>query len=103
MAIAIVLLIYGAITAVGGVMGYVNAKSTASLIAGAASGCVLLLSGALIIAGAAWGAYLGFAVTMVLIVVFWMRYHKTRTVMPAGMMLGITVVVAAVLFTELFQ
>ena len=34
---------YGAFSAIGGVIGYVKAKSTASLIAGGASGALLLL------------------------------------------------------------
>jgi uncharacterized membrane protein (UPF0136 family) len=38
---------YGAVALVGGVMGYVKAKSRASLIAGGASGALLLGSAAL--------------------------------------------------------
>ena len=103
MAVAFVLLIYGGITAAGGVLGYLHAKSNGSLIAGFTCGAALITSGGLILSGLAWGFYLGFAVNVVLIVILARRYAKTKTVMPAGMMLGILVVVAGVLFSELFQ
>src|SRR5687767_7716936 len=100
MAIAIVLLVYGLITEVGGVMGYVKAKSKASLVAGMVCGGLLMIAGVLMLAGMAWAFWLGLAMNIVLIVVFWKRYAKTQAVMPAGVMLGISVVVAGVLFTE---
>ena len=101
MAIAIVLLAYGVITEVGGLMGYVHAKSKASLIAVVTCGALLLLSGGLMLVGIAWGFWLGLAVNLLLIVVFGMRYAKTQVVMPVGVMLGISVAVAGILFTEI--
>ena len=101
MAIAIVLLVYGLITEVGGVMGYVKARSKASLLAGAVCGGLLMIAGVLMLAGMAWAFWLGFAMNMALIVIFGMRYAETQAVMPTGVMLGISVVVAGVLFTEL--
>src|SRR5262245_36697123 len=103
MAIAIVLFIYGAITAAGGVMGYVEAKNAASLAAGLVCGSTLIASGILLLSGFTWASYLAFAVNVLLIVILWQRYSKTKSMMPAGMMLGISVVVAGVLFTEIFQ
>ena len=100
MAVALVLLIYGVIVEVGGVMGYVKAKSKASLIAGGLCGAALLLAGGLLVAGMAWGFWAGLTVNLLLIVVFGMRYAKTKAVMPAGLMLGISVVVAGILFTQ---
>ena len=44
MSLAVVIVaVYGAFTLIGGVIGYVKAKSTASLLAGSASGVLLLL------------------------------------------------------------
>ena len=102
MAIAFVLLIYGVITAAGGVMGYVDGKSKGSLAAGSLCGGVLVAAGVLMMSGLGWGFYLGLVVNVLLIVLLGRRYAKTKAVMPAGMLLGISVVVAGVLFTELF-
>ena len=103
MAIAVLLLVYGAIIVVGGGIGYFKAKSKPSLIAGAICGAALIASGAVILAGMNWGAWLGFALTLLLIVIFGRRYAKAQVAMPTGMMLGMSVVVAAALFTELFE
>jgi uncharacterized membrane protein (UPF0136 family) len=101
MAIAILLLVYGVITAVSGVFGYIQRRSKPSLIAGVLCGALLLASGALMITGRSWGFWVGLTVNLLLIVVFGTRYAKTRAVMPAGVLLGISVVVAGVLVTEI--
>ena len=91
MVIAILLLIYGVISIVG-----VGIGAAAICSAG------LIVSGAALLAGMSWGAWLGFAMTL-LLVIFGRRYSKAQVVMPTGMMLGVSVVVVAVLFTELFE
>lgn len=68
---------------------------------GAVSGFLLAICGALVILGNRTGGYFGVGVTAVLILVFAMRYAKTRKMMPAGLMLAVSVIMAAIFYTEL--
>jgi uncharacterized membrane protein (UPF0136 family) len=77
---------YGILALVGGIIGYVQAKSKTSLISGSISGIVLLVAALLQIQGVVWGNLLALIVTALLIVVFVMRFLKTRKFMPAGLM-----------------
>ncbi|ABW28794.1 TMEM14 family protein [Acaryochloris marina] len=89
--------IYGLFTLLGGIMGYVKSRSKISLISGCFSG-MLLLSGALAaLKGNAWGLTLAMVVTALLIVVFLVRWLKTRKVMPAGLMVGLGGIALAVM------
>lgn len=79
---------YGILSAVGGIIGYVQAQSKPSLIAGIVSGVLLIVAG---IAGSrsiAWGLPLAAIVTALLVVVFVVRLAKTRKLMPAGLMIA---------------
>ena len=98
----IVLIAYGVLVAAGGIFGYVKSQSRPSLIAGSVSGLFLIAAGLLVLMGVAAGAYLGFAVNVLLVVLFGMRFGKTRKFMPSGMMLALSVVVAGVLVSMLF-
>ncbi len=89
---------YGILSIVGGVMGYKEAGSRPSLIAGVGSGALLILGGILELSGVLWGQILAAIVTAVLIVVFAVRLAKTRKLMPAGLMLAAGVL-ALVLMT----
>ena len=103
MALAVVLLTYGLIAIVGGVFGYVAGKSISSLLVGSISGSLLIVSGVLIMRGLPAAAWIGFTATIVLIVAFARRYARTQAMIPSGLMLGVSVVVLGVLFTQLFQ
>ena len=100
--VEIVLIAYGVLVAAGGIFGYVKSQSRPSLIAGSVSGLFLIAAGLLVLMGVAAGAYLGFAVNVLLVVLFGMRFGKTRKFMPSGMMLALSVVVAGVLVSMLF-
>lgn len=102
MGTGILLIVYGALTGIGGVIGFIKAKSKASLIAGGVSGGLLIVSGILLLIGVPFGLYLGFAVTVVLCAVFASRYVKTKAMMPARMMLLISIVVALILGSVIF-
>ncbi|MBK7993689.1 MAG: TMEM14 family protein [Blastocatellia bacterium] len=80
-------LVYGFLLIAGGVIGFTQAKSKASLIAGSISGVVILASGIIMLQGAKLGTYLALVVSLALSVVFFMRWSKTRAFMPSGMML----------------
>ncbi len=78
---------YGILTLIGGIMGYVKAKSQASLISGLVSGSLLILAGIAALMGQSWGLILAAAISAALVIVFIVRLVKTRKFMPAGMLI----------------
>ncbi|HEY9620413.1 MAG TPA: TMEM14 family protein [Crinalium sp.] len=78
---------YGILALIGGIIGYVQAKSTASLFSGSVSGVLLIVAGILQLQGIAWSGILAAIITAVLVVVFIVRLVKTRKFMPAGLMI----------------
>lgn len=77
---------YGIIAIAGGIIGYVQAASKASLISGSISGLLLIFAGVMQLQGQAWGLTLAAIITAILIIVFALRLTKTRKFMPAGLM-----------------
>jgi uncharacterized membrane protein (UPF0136 family) len=80
------LYIFGVLTIAGGVVGYVRAKSTASLVAGTIAGALLLVSGYLVGTGARGGMFLGLAVSSSMAVRFVGAFVRSKKIMPAGVM-----------------
>jgi uncharacterized membrane protein (UPF0136 family) len=74
----------------GGVMGFVKAKSKASLISGLIS--AVLLAGAFGVSfiNLELGLIMGLVISLSLCVVFGIRLKKTGKVMPSGMLLGVS-------------
>ena len=77
---------YGILAIVGGIIGYIQARSKVSLLSGSISGLLLILAAYFQLQGQTWGSILGVIVTGVLVVVFAVRLAKTRKFMPAGLM-----------------
>jgi len=83
----VLILVYGTIVFAGGLIGYLKAGSKPSLVAGSVSAALL--------AGAFWMARSNGVVALaiaagiagLLSAVFLMRFLKTRSFMPSGMML----------------
>lgn len=97
------LLLFGVVTIAGGVIGFVRAKSTASLIAGGISGALLVFAAyAIPVLGPRTGLLLGLVVSLALAARFGMAFRKTRKVMPAALIaalgIGGVVLTAAALF-----
>ena len=92
--------LYGIVTFVGGVIGFIKASSRASLIAGGVSG-VLLLACAY---GMAQGVFAAKAVGAVLSVLLGLRFgmvwYKKRRLMPDLVMVGFSFAALVVLFLE---
>jgi uncharacterized membrane protein (UPF0136 family) len=93
-------IIFGILTIVGGIVGYVKAGSMASIIAGSISGVLLLLAAFLLPEHQAAGLILALAVSLLLAAQFIPKFFRTFKVMPAGLMsvlsaLGIIVAIAA--------
>ncbi len=78
---------YGTLTLIGGIMGYVKAKSQASLISGLVSGSLLILAGTAELMGQSWGLILAAGISAALAIVFVVRLVKTGKFMPAGMLI----------------
>lgn len=86
---------YGLVAFVGGVIGFVKAKSKASLIAGIVSGLLLGTASGLVSSGfVRLGGGLGAVIAVALIGRFLPAFMKTKKFMPAGLvaMLGMVVV-----------
>ena len=82
----IIALIYGILAIVGGIIGYLTARSKPSLISGIVSGLLLLIGVLRAAQGIASGLWVVKIVTLVLVVVFIIRLIKTKKFMPAGLM-----------------
>lgn len=80
-------IIYGIITLVGGVIGYLKAKSKPSLISGVLSALLLFIAAFLESQGYDLGRVFAQVITIVLIIVFALRLQKTGKFMPSGLML----------------
>lgn len=79
--------IFGALTILGGVIGFVKAGSRASLIAGGVSGALILVAAWLLLRGSVQaGLILGLVLSALLEMRFLPAFVKTKKPMPAGMM-----------------
>ena len=90
--------IYAILLAVGGVMGFVRAKSHASLISGLLSALAALVALVLAYLKNPFGIPLGALLAMVLFVVFGYRYAiRNRKFMPSGMLAVLSLIVLGVM------
>ena len=85
-------LIFGALTIVGGIIGYVKAGSLPSIIAGAITGVLLLIAGALLPQHRAVGLATAFIISLLLAVQFVPKLIRTGKMMPAGLMSILSVI-----------
>ena len=90
----LLLYIYGILLIVGGLMGYVKAKSVPSAVAGLVCGFLAIFIGY----NYTWhyAPYAALALSLVLIFIMGKRYVRTRKVMPALLIVVLSVVVAIV-------
>jgi uncharacterized membrane protein (UPF0136 family) len=86
-----ILWVYIIILVIGGLIGYLKAKSKISLIMSAAFAAALSLCAA----GIVFQYYMADILLALLIVVFAIRIGKTKKFMPAGLMLVITILALA--------
>jgi uncharacterized membrane protein (UPF0136 family) len=94
----VVLVLYAILLAAGGVMGFVKAKSRASLISGVLSAVAALAAAVLSLMGYRWGLPLGVTLTIFLFVLFGYRYAiRNKKFMPSGMLAVVSLVVLLLL------
>jgi uncharacterized membrane protein (UPF0136 family) len=85
-------LIFGLLTIAGGIIGYVKAGSTASIIAGSIAGVLLLVGAWLIPQNQIAGLALSAIISVLLLGYFVPKFMRTHAVMPAGMMSILSVI-----------
>jgi uncharacterized membrane protein (UPF0136 family) len=90
--------VFGALTIVGGIIGYVKAGSLPSIIAGTVTGVLLIIAATLLSDHRAVGMATALVVSLLLAAQFVPKFIRTGKVMPAGLMsilsvIGIVVVV----------
>lgn len=96
---ALVVLLYGILVAVGGVMGYVKAGSVASLVSGGGAGLILLGASVAMMRGSyALGWWISLFVALLLLGRFGMAAMNDFKLMPGGMVIAMSLIVLAVLF-----
>src|SRR5262245_43457533 len=94
---AIEIWVFGIIMVVGGIVGYVKVGSKASLLSGVGMGLALLACGYGVWRHSERCLDVAEVIAALLVVLFAVRYAKTRRFMPAGM-LAVLSLLAVVIF-----
>jgi uncharacterized membrane protein (UPF0136 family) len=79
-------IVFGALTIVGGIVGYLKAGSVASIIAGSITGILLLVAAFLLPEHRTIGLATALIVSLLLAAQFVPKFLRTGRVMPAGML-----------------
>jgi uncharacterized membrane protein (UPF0136 family) len=74
---------YGLLSLVGGIIGYLKSRSKVSLISGGVSGLLLLILAGMINSGLSWAVTVAAVIIALLVVVFIIRWFKTKKLIPA--------------------
>lgn len=90
--------IFGSLVVIGGVIGYAKARSALSLVAGIVCGGALLYAAYLIRWAEHAGIMIAMVVSILLALIFFNRWSKTKKFMPAGLLLILSVIELALLF-----
>jgi uncharacterized membrane protein (UPF0136 family) len=85
-ATALLVIFFGILTLVGGLMGYVSASSLPSLIAGSLAGTLLIISGIAMWKRSVLGYFAACALCVILLIFFGNRFWQTGKLMPPGLM-----------------
>ena len=93
---SIATILYAILSIGGGIIGYLKSGSQVSLISGGLSGLLLLILALMIDRGATWATYVAAIIIALLVVVFVIRWFKTKKLIPAIPMIvfGIISVIA---------
>ncbi|PYL07534.1 MAG: hypothetical protein DME33_10280 [Verrucomicrobia bacterium] len=85
-------IVFGVLTIVGGIIGYVKAGSVASIIAGAVTGVLLLVGAFLLPEHRAAGLAIALIISLLLAAQFIPKFLRTSRFMPAGIMSVLSVI-----------
>src|SRR6184192_4287660 len=91
-------IIFGVLTIAGAIVGYLNAGSVASIIAGSITGVLLLVAAFLLPEHRTIGLATALIVSLLLAAQFVPKFLRSERVMPAGMMaiLAVIGIIAAI-------
>lgn len=95
---AYLVLIYGVLLLIGGLIGHVKANSFASLIMGSSSAALILASGWLMLRGQPIGSKIAMILSALLLIFFTYRFLISGKFMPSGLMALISVIILTVLY-----
>lgn len=85
-------IVFGLLTIVGGVVGYVKAGSVVSIIAGVITGVLLIVAAFLLPEHRVAGLATGLIVSLLLAAQFVPKFVRTGRIMPAGLMSVLSVI-----------
>ncbi|HAA29135.1 MAG TPA: hypothetical protein DCE56_17335 [Cyanobacteria bacterium UBA8553] len=97
------IVIYAVVVLLGGVMGYLKAKSKVSLFAGIGSGIGLIISWFIFRQEPLVGLGLATLIALLLVIVFIIRFFRTRSFMPSGLMTVFSIAATAVFVVGLLD
>jgi uncharacterized membrane protein (UPF0136 family) len=95
--------IFGALTIVGGIIGYIKAGSLPSIIAGTITGVLLIIAATLLSDHRTVGLATALIVSLLLAAQFVPKLIRTGKVMPAGMMSILSVIGIVVALVAWFR
>ena len=95
------IVVYGLLVGIGGVIAYLKARSQVSLLSGLGSGVALIIAAYITRQNPSVGIAIALFIAALLLIVFAIRWSKTKKIMPAGMM-AIVSLVAVILFATAF-
>lgn len=96
----LIIVVYGVLVALGGILGYVKAKSIPSLVFGVASGIALLVCGWLASSHDVNGIRGAIVIGLLLGIFFGLRYASTCKLMPAGLMTVLSLLAVILLLAD---
>lgn len=96
------ILVYALLVTIGGIIGYVKAKSNQSLVSGLGSGIALAIAWYISLQNPAIGLVLATVIALALLIVFALRLQATGKFMPAGLLAGLSLVASVVFAIALF-
>ena len=99
----IFLAVYGVLMLLGGYMGYIKAGSKISLISGILSGILIFVGIYLSASNHQLGLGIIAATSGVLILTFAIRFMKTKSFMPSGMLIILSLIALGIALRELLK
>jgi uncharacterized membrane protein (UPF0136 family) len=84
------ILVYALLVAIGGVIGYIKAKSNQSLLSGLGSGVALAIAWYVSLQNPTVGLAIATIIALALVIVFALRFRATSKFMPAGLLAGLS-------------